>query len=426
MKPEHPWFLKTSANFKPGCVALFGLPFLVGGLFCLWSMTLYPALEWWQARSWVEADAVIEKAWLKVTRGSEHDSYEVAVDFRYRYRGMAHAGSRHSFVSSSTNIGATGMTQTVERLKPGQKVSCWVNPDDPHQAVIDRSLPEQTLMGLFFSTPFLVMGVAGVGSLALPFLRQWFATRRRTQLTALVAAGWLPDWVLRPFGDDGDAHANDVALAIAADERLPLAVGVTFLNLFWNGIVAVFVYAEVAGLLEGDGGDGLLALFLIPFIVIGAGMIWMMVKLWRQTFLPGWVAALNPSPDLDGGDATFCWAWMDSRQRARPPQAAVRIVAQASVWDAESNSPTRTIGRKRRPSISDPDATHKTQLELAAVTIDLTETSGQGLKVHLPSAREAAKLLRNAHWGAWWQLEVTHADGTLEMPDLTKAVKLEA
>lgn len=430
MKPSLPWFLQASSGFKAGCAALFTLPFLAAGCFCLWSLTLRPTLDCQRSRSWTAVDAVIGKAWLEVSSDSDSDSSRVAVEFHYRYHGVRHTGTRHSFVSGSTNVGVGGMERTVRSLSPGKTVTCWVNPDDPREAVIDRSWPAQALIGLFFATPFITVGVAGMGSLALPWLRRRLFAARKAQLLELVVDGHLPGWVLRPFATDADMDGNDVALVIAADDRLPQALGVTMLNLFWNGIVAVFVCVDVISIAAGETGTGLfLSLFLIPFVAIGGGMFWLALKLWRLTRRPGWVAALQPVPDFQGGEVRFCWAWLDARRLLHAPEAEVRIVAQAAQWDEESGSASRFLGRKRRTRLSDPAASRKSELELAAVEIPTLDLGGE-IPLHLPSVPSPpvdlmkSKWMPKVSWGCWWQLEVTHRSGEIETADLSKEQKL--
>lgn len=56
------------------------------------------------------------------------------------------------------------------------------------------------------------------------------------------------------------------------DFTLVGCLGAIFTCLFWNGIVSVFVYALISGKAKGDMGTGgawFMAVFLIPFVVIG-------------------------------------------------------------------------------------------------------------------------------------------------------------
>ncbi|MGV3664015.1 MAG: DUF3592 domain-containing protein [Prosthecobacter sp.] len=425
MQPALPWFLRKTKSWKgfsAGTAAgfvLFCLTFLAFGLFGLWSISLQPTLNWARARSWQPADAVMEAARLErsVRRSrSGRYTYKVEAQFRYQYHGVEHTGTRHSFVSVWTNKGVPGMRQVVDSLPSGKKVTCWVNPGNPAECVLDRSLPAQVGSGLFEVTSFIAIGMAGLGFLALPLLRRRFRARRQAQLAGLVATGRLPQWVLRPFAQASQAPKNKVALVTAADERLAQMLGLLLFNLFWNGLVGAFV---LEALLQGEIGTELSAsLILTPFVAVGILLLWMLMKSCRCQRRPQWVAAVHPAPGFGGGTVRCCWAWLEESRSPHVPQAVVRMVAQAGMrW------------RKLLP----PGTCRKGQRELDAVEIPIHSASGE-ISVTLPRIpsldAETAKRPRSrwmwpTTWCRWWQLEVAYADGGVETAPMTKAVKLK-
>ncbi|MGV3664016.1 MAG: DUF3592 domain-containing protein [Prosthecobacter sp.] len=383
-----------------------------------------------RARDWEPADAVIEKAPIQTIPNREGDKHKPVLGFRYQHRGAEHVGTRHSFVGTDTILDATGQEHVRDNLALGKIVRCWVNPADPAEAVLDRSLPGQVLLGLLLSVPFMTVGIFGLGILDRSRLRDLFFKRRKAQMTRLVADGRLPEWVLLPFtAEESPSQPGDVALRIAADDRLPQALEMTLLNFFWNGLVGAFLCWDVGIILSGERWPGLLlALFLLPFIVVGMSMLWNAVKLWRLYWRAGWVAALRPAPGLGGGEVSFCWAWLDSdsQRQARPPEAVIRIVGQAAAWDAESDSPRRVAGRKRRTKLSDRNAVQQAELELAAVEVPVVNAARE-IPLHLPAIPPPRLELAKTGqwtpvttWGGWWQLEVTYRDGAMELVDLTK------
>ncbi|MGV3664014.1 MAG: DUF3592 domain-containing protein [Prosthecobacter sp.] len=431
MQPALPWFLRKTKSWKgfsAGVAALFCLPFLVAGLFCLWSLSLQPTLNWARARSWQPTDAVMEAAQLKAS-GRRRTTYEVEVQFRYQYHGAEHTGTRHSFVSAATSVGVPGMRQVVESLPPGKKVTCWVNPGNPAESVLDRSLPAQVGFGLFLATPFITFGMAGMGYLALPLFRWRFRAKREAQLADLVAAGKLPQWVLLPFAQNPDAQENDVALVIATDERRNDVLGLLFFNLLWNGLIGAFVWADLVLIVHGGGGKALLlTLVLIPFVAVGLFLIWLLVEGWKALRRPQWVAALRPAPGFEGGEADFCWAWLGEE---RMPQAMIRVVAQAARWNKANDTPSRGARNKRRKKTAAPASLGEDKMELAAVEVSLLDASNE-MRLTLPqvtppsaeSAQRSRWLPPVIGWAGWWQLEVAYRDGQSELSDLTQPEKL--
>ncbi len=64
-----------------------------------------------------------------------------------------------------------------------------------------------------------------------------------------------------------------------------------FFAVFWNGIVGIFVTQVISGFFSADGPDWGLALFLIPFVLLGLGVIatviYMLFGGMRLTLNPG-------------------------------------------------------------------------------------------------------------------------------------------
>jgi hypothetical protein len=114
---------------------------------------------------------------------------------------------------------------------------------------------------------------------------------------------WLPEphGAARVVGGAGAAGDGRLELKPATGPVAKL-VGITFVALFWNGIVSLFLKDVVAGWRSGQG-DGCRTAFLVPFVVIGLGLL---------LSIPYQILALfNPRPRL-----------VLDRSRLRPREAA--------------------------------------------------------------------------------------------------------
>jgi hypothetical protein len=81
---------------------------------------------------------------------------------------------------------------------------------------------------------------------------------------------------------------------------------VLFVALFWNGIVSVFVWQGVVN--RGKGGPGVfLALFLLPFVLIGLLLIYGVVRQVLLLFNPRSHLTLTPGTLAPGAAATLQW-----------------------------------------------------------------------------------------------------------------------
>ena len=82
--------------------------------------------------------------------------------------------------------------------------------------------------------------------------------------------------------------------------------GILFVALFWNGIVSVFIWQDVVT--WGKGGPGLfLALFLIPFVLIGLLLLYGVVRQVLVLFNPRSHLTLTPGVLAPGATAFLQW-----------------------------------------------------------------------------------------------------------------------
>ena len=126
-------------NYLPGVV----LPALMF-YFCFW----IPFRRVRSARFWRKTACVIVFSSVNEDTG-ESGLYQILVTYDYGVAGRYYRSSRYSFSPSAT-AGYRGKKRAVARLLPGTTAFCYVNPDDPSDAVIERGLTwDMVLMGVF-------------------------------------------------------------------------------------------------------------------------------------------------------------------------------------------------------------------------------------------------------------------------------------
>ena len=146
-----------------GCLCLFATPFALVGLF-MTGWACKSVVEALDMRSWVPASAQITATDLEVNTGSDSTTYKVTASYTYTYQGRELQGSRVGLDSSSDNIGSyhQRMHDTLSKhLQTKEPYTCYVNPRDPAQAVLDRN-PRLTLMAMKLAFG-LVFGGVGFG-----------------------------------------------------------------------------------------------------------------------------------------------------------------------------------------------------------------------------------------------------------------------
>lgn len=293
-----------------GCLVLFFGLFLVIGGVMTWFVTIRPVAGLVAARSWVETPCTILASQVAESSDSDGTTYKVDVQYSYVFAGGEHRSGRYDFFDAYSS-GYQGKADVVARYPAGARTVCYVNPADPSEAVIDRSPGPRYLVGLV-PLIFFFIGLGGVV----------FALRQRGRAAA-VAVG-------APSSDAWSSTPTRSALARASFPTVetgprelrpdvsPLGkfVGLTFLALFWNGIVSVFVWQAVQGWQAGQP-DGCLTLFLIPFVLVGVALVGGAFKQLLALFNPRPRLTLSPGVLTPGGAAYLQWKMVGRASRIR-------------------------------------------------------------------------------------------------------------
>jgi hypothetical protein len=199
---------------------------------------------------------------------------------------------------------------------------CYVNPDNPSEAVLKRGFHAKLLLALL-PLLFLLIGVGGL-------IGTW---RGRPALASRGHLGLA--WPDRDALTGSKVQGQD-ALATAAGRAIlkpslsakAKFVGMTIVALFWNGIISIFVVNVVNDFRHSDP-SWLGMLFLLPFIAIGVGLI--------GGALYQFLALFNPRPTLElssrivplGGAAQLNWGFSGHTSRIHEFTVTLRGIEEA-------------------------------------------------------------------------------------------------
>lgn len=151
-------------------LGLFALPFFGVGIWMGYSLatTLIEARE---MRSWVASSAEVVRGGYETHTGDDSSTYEAFGEYTYQYQGQRFSNDRVSISGGGDNIGDF-QTDLGNRLAAAaasrEPIIVYVNPDEPQQAVVDRSI-RLGLMG-FKLIFMLVFGGVGLGLLIFVFV----------------------------------------------------------------------------------------------------------------------------------------------------------------------------------------------------------------------------------------------------------------
>ena len=289
-----------------GCgVAFFGI-FLVFGLgfsaFFVW-----PAIRVIQAHSWNETPCEILESRVASHEGEDGSTYSVEVLYRYTVDGREHTSDRYRFLGGSSS-GYEGKARVVERLPPGTRTVCWVDPEDPEEAVLERRLTAEYLF-VFLPLVFVAVGAGGIFLSAAGVRRGKARDGRPVEPGGGPASGALE----ASGGPSVDGRSLVLESPTSPVGKL---VGATLVALFWNGIVGVFVWQAWEGWSAGSP-DGCLTLFVIPFVLIGALLLINVPYQVLALFNPRPRVTLTPGRLEAGGSTQLAWSFRGRPERIR-------------------------------------------------------------------------------------------------------------
>ncbi|HEX4499506.1 MAG TPA: DUF3592 domain-containing protein [Thermoanaerobaculia bacterium] len=271
---------RSATNPANGCMVLFALLFILVGSAGAYVTLVKPAGQLVAARSWTETRCTVRSSQVALAPG-RGATYRVDIRYGYAVNGLPHEAKRYDFIAGSSS-GREAKQAIVDRYPPGALVPCWFDPAHPDEAVLSRSFSPAYLLGLF---P-LVFLAAGLGVLALAIRPGRLGNRPVAPLTAA-------------------ARARSAELK-AESSPFRLFLGVVFLACLWNGLTSVFVWQLATAWKKGQA-NGCMALFMIPFVLIGLAMILGVVRQLLALFNPRPHVTLTPGVLTPGKPALLQW-----------------------------------------------------------------------------------------------------------------------
>ncbi len=162
--------------FPSGCLTMSVLCFLFG-LALLLPMAVLPNLNAWQARSWEPMTCRLEQVGVDTTDDYEGTYYGMEATFTYEVAGRTYTGDRYDFAIGRYGEQGEELARDARRHRAGDLTTCWVNPEDPEDAVVERRAGVPPIASLMALPPFLV-GLLGFWIVAYGLYHHWRDQRR--------------------------------------------------------------------------------------------------------------------------------------------------------------------------------------------------------------------------------------------------------
>ncbi len=312
-----------------------------------------PLIKTLQVQRWEERTSLIIKSEVVTIHDDDGTVYSPEIEFEYEFQGRKYRSSTWStgFTSSSSHSRAHSV---VNRYPVGSEPPCFVNTDDPKQAVLDRSFQKSNLFALFLLI-FLVVG----GGILWAAVRGIISQRRQKRDAAKMLMEPPTSFASSSTskfsntkdtsnmgaehefdGDEGeneddadDCSMNDENAEDDVDapwygldgpqklepitKRLTAFLGVLFVALFWNGISwTIFLN----GLFNREWFT---VAFLLIFIGIGAIMFYAAFYNFLRLFNPTVSVALSNGAVCPGESVDLAWELVGRVSRIRELRVSI-------------------------------------------------------------------------------------------------------
>ncbi len=259
-------------------VLFFGV-FLVLGATFTYFFFVRPVLEVEQARQWPAISCrVISSRVLSHSGSKNGTTYSVDILYSYTVEGRDYRSSRYDFMGGSSS-GYSSKTAVVAQYRPGTTARCYVNPDDPSDAVLEREFTPAMLVGLIPAV-FLFVGVGGL-------------------LWLFVGGGRGPKLAPRRDGDPPWKLREDWACGRIVSSGKPTAIGAWIFAGVWNALSLPVLVVLVNEWMKSRN-QMLLVGMLFPVIGVGL-LVWAMRATARWLKFGDSVFEMSAVPGVVGG-----------------------------------------------------------------------------------------------------------------------------
>jgi hypothetical protein len=158
---------------KTALLICFGtIAFTLVGLVVGYFTVLKPILQIRRSKNFVETPCTIKS----MQRKRVHKGSVVVVRYTYEFDGQTYTSDRYGF------SGPADDHKAFRRQAPGTRSICFVNPDNPAEAVMSREYIKTFFINILVPLVLVVMGITGTLVLGYPLLTSYYKQKRRQEL----------------------------------------------------------------------------------------------------------------------------------------------------------------------------------------------------------------------------------------------------
>ncbi len=285
-------------------MALFGFAFSAAGLGGMFPLLINPVMRHRASQDWTKVPCTVIWSRVQIHSGDDGNTYSPDVFYKYEFENSLHYSNRY-WLASGSSSGLRSKREIIRKYPAGKATHCFVNPERPHQAVLNRNL---SVIGFWWLIPsiFLVIGVCILLSMFKrnlkenEFFNQSSEQKKRTGKHQSSSANALTH-------NENAAETSSRKLR-PDSSRLGKLLLVVFIAVIWTGIVsALFGPVWMNLLRRGPGIDVFLLLFSIPFILANAVLVIAVLQALATLLSPRVILQLTPGSPRTGMEVVLSW-----------------------------------------------------------------------------------------------------------------------
>jgi hypothetical protein len=319
----------------------FGI-FLVAGTVGLGVMFVRPMIRLAMARQWESVPCTVVSSRVRQyehtdSEGHRSTSYRADILYRYEFFGREYRSNQLDLSGSFSSSGYESKRKRVDAHPPGHHTTCWVNPADPYDAVLDRDFQFSMLIGLIPGL-FMLVGAGGIIAFRRSRRHKW------QRLAQAAAAGRLAE---RFTGVEAQLASLDFLPPFSLGEgpyrlepqasRLGRLALVTFAALFWNGITWFFI-----GMAWMESVPRWVLIPMGLFAIVGLGLIAGVIYQLLAMLNPSAVLTVSAMALRPGDELKLTWQMRGRVGRIRRLRLTLDAIESATYSTGHDSSRTDT------------------------------------------------------------------------------------
>jgi hypothetical protein len=234
---------------------LIGLALFIGGCVATWFFSIKPIIKTLDARDWPAVPCKIISAELETHTDSDGTSYTFDINYQYIYNGKTYKSDKYAFIPQSKGNHESKLN-IVNEYKQAQNPVCYVNPENPPEAVLKRGFHKSLLFAIF--PPVLALiGLLVIGSQLAPPTP--LPQTRKTE------KDWLPNIKISARSYH---PLEKTPITLQGSRIVPVLIGVLILNIVYNLIVLDVLFEVYQWIANGTFFKNASMTLLVPAISI--------------------------------------------------------------------------------------------------------------------------------------------------------------